>query len=233
MQVTIANTSANTINDVKYARGIDPDVDSNGLPGSTSSTNNVKGGGGIGAGDIVLATGPVSGRVIGLYTDSSFTHNTGVTGWTTDPSTYLSGTNVGNGDQTIGVGFDLGNFVAGQSKTFSFAYVFAANAAAQAASVSEVPKSNPAPELTTFAQPVDTTSEDTAVTITYAELIAKGNESDLNADNTAGTVTGFVVKQVNSGSLTIGGAAWASAATISSPPAKTRCGRPPPTPMAR
>ena len=208
MQVTIANTSANTINDVKYARGIDPDVDSNGLPGSTSSTNNVKGGGGIGAGDIVLATGPVSGRVIGLYTDSSFTHNTGVTGWTTDPSTYLSGTNVGNGDQTIGVGFDLGNFVAGQSKTFSFAYVFAANAAALAASVSEVPKSNPAPELTIFSQPVDTTSEDTAVTITYAELIAKGNESDLNADNTAGTVTGFVVKQVNSGSLTIGGTAW-------------------------
>lgn len=209
MQVTIQNVSGSTINDVKYARGTDPDVDSNGLPGSTSSTNNVRGASGISANDIVLATGPVSGRVIGLYTDSSFTHNSGVTGWTTDPSTYLSGTNVGNGDNTIGLGFDLGSFVAGQSKTFSFAYVFAASAAALQASVDQVPKSNPAPTLTYFTPPVDTTNEDTAVTITYAELIAKGNEADLNADDTPGTVTGFVVKQVNNGTLTIGGSAWA------------------------
>lgn len=209
MQVTIENVSGSTINDVKYARGTDPDVDSNGLPGSTSSTNNVRGATGIDAQNIVLATGPVSNRVIGLYTDSSFTHNTGVTGWSTDPSSYLSGTNVGNGDNTIGVGFDLGSFVAGQSKTFSFAYVFAASAAALQASVDEVPKSNPAPTLSYFTSPVDTTAEDTAVTITFAELIAQGNEADLNADNSAGTVNGFVVKQVNNGTLTIGGAAWA------------------------
>jgi len=209
MQVTIENVSGSTINDVKYARGTDPDVDSNGLPGSTSSTNNVRGATGIDAQNIVLATGPVSGRVIGLYTDSSFTHNTGVTGWSTDPSSYLSGTNVGNGDNTIGVGFDLGSFVAGQSKTFSFAYVFAASAADLQASVDEVPKSNPAPTLSYFTTPVDTTAEDTAVTITFAELIAQGNEADLNADNTPGTVNGFVVKQVNNGTLTIGGAAWA------------------------
>ncbi|MDD3481998.1 DUF4347 domain-containing protein [Azovibrio restrictus] len=209
MQVTIENVSGSTVNDVKYARGTDPDVDSNGLPGSTSSTNNVRGATGIDAQNIVLATGPVSNRVIGLYTDSSFTHNTGVTGWSTDPSSYLSGTNVGNGDNTIGVGFDLGSFVAGQSKTFSFAYVFAASAAALQASVDEVPKSNPAPTLSYFASPVDSTAEDTAVTITFAELAAQGNEADLNADNSAGTVNGFVVKQVNNGTLTIGGAAWA------------------------
>lgn len=209
MQVTIENVSGSTVNDVKYARGTDPDVDSNGLPGSTSSTNNVRGATGIDAQNIVLATGPVSNRVIGLYTDSSFTHNTGVTGWSTDPSSYLSGTNVGNGDNTIGVGFDLGSFVAGQSKTFSFAYVFAASAAALQASVDEVPKSNPAPTLSYFTSPVDSTAEDTAVTITFAELLAQGNEADLNADNSAGTVNGFVVKQVNNGTLTIGGVAWA------------------------
>lgn len=210
MQVTVENTGASTVNSVKYARGTDPDVDSNGLPGSTASTNNQRGAGSISASDIVLATGPVSNRVIGLYTDSSFTHNTGVTGWSEQPGDYLSGQNIGNGDNTIGLGFDLGSFVPGQAKTFSFAYVFAANAAALQASVDQVPKSNPAPTLSNFVAPVDSTAEDTAVTITFAELAAKGNEADLNADETAGTVTGFVVKQVNNGTLTIGGRAWAA-----------------------
>lgn len=208
--VKVENISGGAVNSVSYARYTDPDVDSNGLAGSTSSTNNVLGASGISASDIVLATGPVSGRVIGLYSDSSFTHKTAVSSsWSADPATYLAGANNGNGDYTIGIGFNLGNFAAGQSKTFSYAYVFAASAAALADSVNEVPKSNPAPTLTTFDQPVDTTNEDTAVTITYAELIAKGNEADVNADDTAGTVTGFVVKQVNSGTLTIGGSAWA------------------------
>jgi VCBS repeat-containing protein len=197
-QVTMENTGASTISGVKYARGIDPDVDSNGLAGSTSNTNNVRGSGSIAATDIVLGTGPVSGRVIGLYSNSSFTHNTAVTGWTTDPSTYLAGTTVGNGDKTIGVGFDLGSFVAGQVKSFSFAYVFAASAASLQASVDEVPVSNAAPTLTTFAAPVSSTTEDTTVEITYAQLAAQGNE----ADDTS--VTGFVVKAVSSGTLKIG-----------------------------
>lgn len=208
--VTVSNTSGGAVSSVKYARFTDPDVDSNGLAGSTSRTTNGVGASGIAASDIVLATGPVSGRVIGLYSDSSFAHKTAVSsGWSTDPAVYLAGANNGDGDYTIGIGFDLGNFAAGQSKTFSFAYVFAANATALAASVSEVPKSNPAPTLSSFTQPVDTTNEDVAVTITYAELISKGDEADLNADNTAGTVSGFVVKKVTSGTLTINGSAWA------------------------
>ncbi len=197
-QVTMENTGASTISGVKYARGIDPDVDSNGLAGSTSSTNNVRGAGSIAATDIVLGTGPVSGRVIGLYSNSSFTHNTAVTGWTTDPSSYLAGATVGNGDNTIGVGFDLGSFVAGQVKSFSFAYVFAASAASLQASVDQVPVSNASPTLSTFAAPATGTTEDTSVEITYAQLAAQGNE----ADDTG--VTGFVVKAVSSGSLKIG-----------------------------
>ena len=197
-QVTMENTGASTISGVKYARGIDPDVDSNGLAGSTSSTNNVRGSGSIAATDIVLGTGPVSSRVIGLYSNSTFTHNTSVTGWTTDPSTYLAGTTVGNGDNTIGIGFDLGSFVAGQVKSFSFAYVFAASAASLQASVDQVPVSNAAPTLTTLAAPVTGTTEDTSVEITYAQLAAQGNE----ADDTG--VTGFVVKAVSSGTLKIG-----------------------------
>ena len=46
-------------------------------------------------------------------------------------------------------------------------------------------------------------TEDTAKTITFANLQAVGNDAD-----TDGTVTGFVVKTVTSGTLTIGGQAW-------------------------
>jgi uncharacterized delta-60 repeat protein len=46
-------------------------------------------------------------------------------------------------------------------------------------------------------------TEDTAKTITFADLQTAGNDAD-----TDGTVTGFVVKSVTSGTLTIGGQAW-------------------------
>lgn len=205
MQVTMENTGSTTLSGVKYVRGIDPDVDSNGLSGSTPSTNNVRGvidnpstpvNDAISATDIVLATGPVSGRVIGLYTNSSFTHNTGVSsGWSSNPQDYISGIYNGNGDYTIGVGFDLGNFVPGQIKSFSFAYVFAASGAALQASVDSVPTP---PTLTSFAAPVASTNEDVSVAITYAQLAAQGNEADDKA------VTAFVIKNVTSGTLKIG-----------------------------
>src|SRR5690606_27796934 len=62
MDVRMENTGSTNIIGVQYARAIDPDVDSNGLAGSTSSTNNVRGADGIAAKDIVLSTGPASGR---------------------------------------------------------------------------------------------------------------------------------------------------------------------------
>ena len=58
---------------------------------------------------------------------------------------------------------------------------------------------NSPPRLTAFAAVVDTTNEDTAVELTFAELSAQGDESDVD-----GTVDSFVVQTVSSGTLKIG-----------------------------
>ncbi|MFZ4524955.1 MAG: SwmB domain-containing protein, partial [Chlorobium sp.] len=58
---------------------------------------------------------------------------------------------------------------------------------------------NDIPTLTAFSGTVDTTREDMPVEITFAELAAQGNESDVD-----GIVNAFVVKSVSSGSLRIG-----------------------------
>ncbi|MFZ4524514.1 MAG: FG-GAP-like repeat-containing protein [Chlorobium sp.] len=55
------------------------------------------------------------------------------------------------------------------------------------------------PTFTAFSNPVDATTEDNAVEVTFAELLAKGDEAGED-----GTVTAFVVKAVSSGSLKIG-----------------------------
>ena len=62
---------------------------------------------------------------------------------------------------------------------------------------------NDAPTLTSFGSSVKTTAEDTSVAISFTELLAAGNESDID-----GSVSSFVVKAVSSGTLTINGAAW-------------------------
>ncbi len=58
---------------------------------------------------------------------------------------------------------------------------------------------NDAPTLTTFATDVDTTTQNTEVEITLAELKAQGNEADVD-----GTVDTFVVNVVSTGTLKIG-----------------------------
>ena len=124
VNVTIKNISDSTVSGVKYLRSTDPDVDSNGLAGSTSSTNNIRGTDKYAAEDLVLSQGPVSGRVIGLYSSSTVEHNTSVSQWTKDPDVALAGGNIGNGDKTIDIGFNIGTLTAGSSQSFGFLYVF-------------------------------------------------------------------------------------------------------------
>ena len=59
--------------------------------------------------------------------------------------------------------------------------------------------SNEAPTLTQFSSAVQTTDEDAEVEVTFADLAAAGDEADAD-----GTVDGFVVKSVSSGTLRIG-----------------------------
>ena len=58
---------------------------------------------------------------------------------------------------------------------------------------------NDAPTLSAMAAEVDAVNEDTQVQITFAEISAQGDESDVD-----GTVNSFVVKAVTSGTLLIG-----------------------------
>ena len=58
---------------------------------------------------------------------------------------------------------------------------------------------NIAPTLSTFAAAVGSGLEDTPVTIGFADLIAQGNQADVD-----GSVNRFIIKSVSSGSLKIG-----------------------------
>jgi hypothetical protein len=58
---------------------------------------------------------------------------------------------------------------------------------------------NLAPTLTTFVSPVSTGNEDTEISITFADLQAKGDEADSD-----GVITAFIIKAVSSGKLRIG-----------------------------
>ncbi|MEQ1902744.1 MAG: DUF4347 domain-containing protein, partial [Pirellulaceae bacterium] len=73
--------------------------------------------------------------------------------------------------------------------------------------VVNITATNDAPTLTTFSSPVVTINEDTQATITFADLLAAGNEADVD-----GTVTAFVVKTVSSGTLLIGTSAGTATA---------------------
>ncbi|WP_254173274.1 putative Ig domain-containing protein [Planktothrix pseudagardhii] len=70
------------------------------------------------------------------------------------------------------------------------------------------PTSTP-PTFNSFAGPVDTTNEDTEVELTFADLVAQGNEADSD-----GTVDAFVVKAVSSGTLKIGNDAASATAWV-------------------
>ena len=58
---------------------------------------------------------------------------------------------------------------------------------------------NVAPTLTSFAAAVATGNEDTPITVTFTNLSNQGNQADVD-----GSVTAFVVKTVNTGTLKIG-----------------------------
>lgn len=134
--------------DLQFLRAIDPDQDHTTY--GTYSTMNSRGFDANGDGDyddtgdvsqedLVYAEGEHTGLSIGLLSNSPYGHNTGVTDifWSIDPQDYLSGTYDGNGDNAIGLAFELGTLNVGERVTFNYSYVF------------EGPSSQPLPEPTT------------------------------------------------------------------------------------
>jgi hypothetical protein len=126
LNITTTITALSDLTSTKFLRFIDPDqdqpegtfdtVNTRGLLGSLSYPEN----------NIVCGAGPIRTSLrVCLYSESLVTHNTGVSApWTQNPSHYLAGTNDGNGDYAIGLGFNTGNLSTGQSKIFKYSYLF-------------------------------------------------------------------------------------------------------------
>jgi hypothetical protein len=156
--MTSTITALTDLTGLSFLRELDPDQD--GHSGDTS-TNNTRGhdanndGDYLDAGDIapedfVHTLGPITGLTIGLFSDSNITHNTGVTSWTTSHSEYLSGTNIGNGDNTIGLAFDIGSLLMDNSVTLEYSYVMGENLD-EAVAVAKTPPAVAVPEPSSFA----------------------------------------------------------------------------------
>lgn len=115
--------------DVRISRAVDPDPDN--YPGGTAATNNQRGivSPAVATTDFVGSIGQISGRPLGLYYTGAITHNSGIVASccsVTDPDAYLAGGNMGDsssGDNGIGLGFNLGDLLAGDSVSWSYAYV--------------------------------------------------------------------------------------------------------------
>ena len=120
--------------EVNFAKFIDPD--SQGMPGDSSSTDNVLGYGIIPSTNVAFSEATTSRYALGIYTtDSNVT--AGVNGWSTQADGY-NGTsytdadgnpvNYGNSDDTIGISWHWTNVAPGDILTASYAYIFGPSA---------------------------------------------------------------------------------------------------------
>lgn len=117
VKITTTIKAKDNLSNVKFSRQIDPDV-------NTSFTENTRGTATIAEKDLVVAISPVKGYVLSMFTTDPLTHDSAVTAWSEDPADYLSGQNIGDGDNVIGLGFLLGNMLAGQEISFTYYYLF-------------------------------------------------------------------------------------------------------------
>ncbi|HCY64316.1 MAG TPA: PEP-CTERM sorting domain-containing protein [Oxalobacteraceae bacterium] len=122
VDISTVITALTDLTALKFLRAIDPDPDVNTF--GSFSTVNGRGTGTLAANDWVHSVGTQTGLPLGLYSNSSITHNTGVSsGWSENPDYYLAGNNSGNGDYTIGLAFDIGNLGAGSNVSLNYSYV--------------------------------------------------------------------------------------------------------------
>ncbi|HDD44364.1 MAG TPA: hypothetical protein ENG63_05845 [Candidatus Desulfofervidus auxilii] len=141
IKFTTTITAITDLTNLKFFRVIDPDQDYNDY--ETYTTYNYRGyDDTLPAKFYVYAVGPYSNWTIGLFSDLSLTHNTGISEWwSVDPDFYLNENNNGDGDNSIGIAFDLGDLNAGQSVTFGYAYVLGENPSVAASAMISIPGS--------------------------------------------------------------------------------------------
>lgn len=128
IDITTGITAQTAITTLRFGRFIDPDA----MPaaGDTSATDNVLGYGTIPAAHVVFSEATVSRYALGLYSTDS---NVGAgisSSWSTDPNDYATGGDyaVGNGDHTIGLGWEWTGLTAGDIVTANYAYIFGPSA---------------------------------------------------------------------------------------------------------
>lgn len=124
VQITTTITAQQDLTNVRFSRWIDPDS------GGTSSINT--------RGNTTLDLAPedwvnseseTNGATLGLFSSDPVAHNTGIDpSWSTDPDFYIAGTGDTTGDHTIGIGFDIGDLLNGDSITFVYFYAVSASA---------------------------------------------------------------------------------------------------------
>lgn len=136
IDITTTITAGGAASSVYFAKFIDPD--SQGMPGDSSSTDNVLGYGAIPSTNVAFSEATVSRYALGLY--SAATNVTaGVNGWNTDAASYNGtqypgGALYGNSDDTIGLSFYWTNVSAGDILTANYAYIFGPSAFSAASS---------------------------------------------------------------------------------------------------
>ncbi|MEI6795199.1 MAG: hypothetical protein WCL05_08175, partial [Verrucomicrobiota bacterium] len=215
IDITTTITAKAAITGLKFSRSLDPDQD--GAVGNTSTTNEL-GLGSIAATDIVVARGSVRpDLVISLLTTDPTTHAAAVTSWNPDPDLYLAGTNVGNGDNIIGLGFNIGSLAVGATATFSYSYIFAATAADLSAATGSTGSTPPPP--TTITTTIDHSSPLVLGSVATFEGGTVAPTSTLalpdvvvnptftgKLDSTGASMTGSGTITINGTKFTLGGA---------------------------
>lgn len=143
LQIETTITALTDITGLSFVRLTDPDAIA--APGDSSATNNFQGSGAVPGTDLIYAEATVSKYVIGLYSNDPTAHLTAAPGFTANPTGYLAGTFLGNGDYTIGMAFSIGSLLNGASLSLNYSYIFGTDIAA-AVSASGGGGGTPAPE---------------------------------------------------------------------------------------
>ncbi len=122
---TVLSAKADLTN-LYFGRFTDPDARA--AAGDSSATLNALGYGVIPSNQVVFSEATVSKYALGLM---SYDSNVGAgisNMWSPLGATYYNGTNSGNGDYTIGLGWYLASLANGATATFNYAYIFGPSA---------------------------------------------------------------------------------------------------------